>query len=246
MTRVFVVGATSAIATATTALFARDGARLHLVARDARALDDARENCLRRGAAAVSVDVADLADIDILPVVVARADAALGGFDVTLVCHGVLPRSPPPVDDPDALANLALINFVSPAALVEHAAKVHVRERTGVIVLVGSVAGDRGRAGNYAYGATKAAIATFASGLRDRVAFTGVRVVLVKPGFIISPMTAHLRAPPFAALPASIAPVIHRAAIRGSPATLYTPAVWRLIMLVVRMLPAAVMRRLPI
>jgi short-subunit dehydrogenase len=114
----------------------------------------------------------------------------------------------------------------------------------GVIAVIGSVAGDRGRASNYLYGAAKAAIHAFASGLRAQLYRQGVHVVTIKPGFVATQMTAHLHLPErLTAHPDAVAARIV-AAVDRRRAVVYVPGFWRLIMLVVRMLPETIFMRL--
>jgi NAD(P)-dependent dehydrogenase (short-subunit alcohol dehydrogenase family) len=112
-----------------------------------------------------------------------------------------------------------------------------------VLVVIGSVAGDRGRASNAVYGAAKAGIGTLVQGLAHRLAGTGARAVLVKPGFIDTPMTAHLpKGGPLWAKPEAIAQVIVKAASGAAP-VVYAPWFWRFILLIVRLVPAGIFHR---
>ncbi len=116
----------------------------------------------------------------------------------------------------------------------------------GTIVGISSVAGDRGRNGNSAYMASKAALSIYLESLRYRLRARGVRVVTVKPGYVATPLTAGMRLPK--ALVASVDPVAERiaqACERGTP-VLYVPGYWAAIMWIVRHLPGAVMARLPV
>ena len=114
------------------------------------------------------------------------------------------------------LAHASLVlrsNFEGPALLLGLFAERFRARGEGVIVGVSSVAGDRGRASNYVYGAAKAGFTAFLSGLRNRLAGTGVRVVTVKPGFVRTKMTAGLKLPgPLTAEPEEVAEAIYRAA----------------------------------
>ncbi|MNT30082.1 putative oxidoreductase [compost metagenome] len=112
----------------------------------------------------------------------------------------------------------------------------------GTLAVITSVAGDRGRQSNYAYGAAKAATSAFLSGLRQRLFKRGVAVVDIRPGFVDTPMTAHLRKGPLWASPDQVARRIVGGIARGTP-VLYAPGFWRLIMLVIRLLPQAVFNR---
>jgi decaprenylphospho-beta-D-erythro-pentofuranosid-2-ulose 2-reductase len=105
------------------------------------------------------------------------------------------------------------------------------------------VAGDRGRATNYAYGAAKGALEIFMSGLRQRLHPSGVQVLLVKPGFVDTPMTADFPKGPLWASPERVAQDIVRAMAKGR-SVIYTPWFWRWIMLIIRHLPERLFVRL--
>jgi NAD(P)-dependent dehydrogenase (short-subunit alcohol dehydrogenase family) len=110
------------------------------------------------------------------------------------------------------------------------------------LLVIGSVAGDRGRQSNYIYGATKAGLGVLVQGLAHRLSRSGARAVLIKPGFIDTPMTASFKKGPLWARPGAIAAVIRRSADKGGP-IVYAPAFWRLILLVIRTVPAAILHK---
>ena len=112
----------------------------------------------------------------------------------------------------------------------------------GTLCVLSSVAGDRGRKPVVLYGAAKAGLSRYLEGLDHRFRARGLRVVTVKPGFVRTSMTEGLPEPPFAADPDAVATVILRAIDRGTP-VVYAPGIWRLVMLVIRLLPRWVLRR---
>jgi len=116
-------------------------------------------------------------------------------------------------------------------------------QRHGVIAVVSSVAGDRGRRSNYVYGAAKAAVSAFTSGLRQRLYSKGVSVVTIKPGFVNTPMTAAFNKGALWAAPETVASAIVRAMDRGA-SIIYTPWFWRPIMWLVKAVPETIFRRL--
>jgi short-subunit dehydrogenase len=117
-------------------------------------------------------------------------------------------------------------------------------QKSGCIAVITSVAGDRGRASNYLYGAAKGAVSIFCSGLRVRMARVGVQVLTIKPGFVDTPMTQGLNLPGLLlATPDAVAQDI-QAAIEQRRSTLYTPWFWRYVMLAVTHLPEALFKRL--
>jgi decaprenylphospho-beta-D-erythro-pentofuranosid-2-ulose 2-reductase len=111
--------------------------------------------------------------------------------------------------------------------------------------VIGSVAGDRGRAGNYIYGAAKSAVETYLSGLRNRLASSGVSVITIKPGLVDTPMTAHLPKTALVASASDVARAIDRA-IQRHRLVVYVPWFWRWIMLTIRMLPERLFMRMRI
>lgn len=243
MTRVLVIGATSAIAEATARLLAARRASLYLVGRSAERLEAIAADLRVRGAASVAVDVMDANDIAAHEPMIARATEFLGALDTVLIAHGTL--SDQPACEKSVGTTLAEIstNGLSVVALLTVLANRFEAARRGSLVVISSVAGDRGRASNYVYGSAKALVSTFLSGLRQRLRSAGVRVITVKPGFVDTPMTSAFRKGVLWAQPGDIARGIMRAVDRGD-AVVYLPGFWRLIMLVVRLIPEQVFTRL--
>jgi short-subunit dehydrogenase len=233
---VLIVGATSAIANAVARRYAARGAALFGVARRMEALEANAQDLRVRGAASVHAQAMDANDIDAHAAVLEAAWAALGGMDVALVAHGVLP------DQARCEATVAEMlatfdtNARSTLALLTLLGNRFAAQGAGAIGVISSPAADRGRASNYAYGAAKAAVSTFASGLRNRLHSVGVRVVTIEPGFVDTPMTAGFAKGPLWADPARVASDIEAALDHGF-GVVYTPWFWRWIMVVIRHLP---------
>jgi decaprenylphospho-beta-D-erythro-pentofuranosid-2-ulose 2-reductase len=246
MTRVAVFGATSAIAHALARLYAVEGASFFLVGRNPERVEAARRDLVGRGAASAEAFVADLTDLEKLPTVIEAAKTALGGFDKVLIAHGTLSDQAACEADPARVAAEITNNFISPVAILTALAPVLEAQKSGSVAVIGSVAGDRGRASNYVYGSAKAGLGVFVQGLRHRLGRAGVTVTLIKPGFVDTPMTAALpKGGPLWASPERVARDIRRALDRG-PAVLYTPWFWRWILLIIRLLPDAVFARTPL
>ena len=240
MKRVVILGATSAIAQHVARVFAEQGASLFLVARNPDRLAAVAADATARGATRVETAVSDLDDFAGHPRLFDRAETALGPADVVLVAHGVLgSRDAGPEDSVGILRT----DLVSPTSLLLHAARRMEARRGGTLVALSSVAGDRGRAANPVYGAAKAGLTGLLSALRQRLSPAGVSVLTVKPGFVDTPMTAHIPAMPFAVGPDRVAKDIVRAIERGAD-VVYTPPIWRLVMLVVRLLPERLFKKL--
>jgi hypothetical protein len=241
--RIAIFGATSGIATEVARLYAAAGATLVLVGRDRQALGGLAADLGVRGAADVKVVCGDLTAVKTVSGLVADAWQAAAGLDLALVAHGSLPIQTEVQDDPAALAEAMNVNFSSAAAVCAALSPFFEAAGSGTLAVITSVAGDRGRQSNYVYGAAKGGLQRFLEGLRHRLYRSGVQVLDIRPGFVATRMTAHLSTSgPLWATPQRVAADIVRA-VDKKRSVLYTPPFWRLIMLVVRTLPAAVFHR---
>ncbi len=240
--RVAIIGATSAIAEAAARIWAARGARLVLVGRNAVRVEAIAADLRVRGATQVETFVADCAQAD-PPSLVKRIVEMLGGLDVALLAYGVLGDQAQFECDPDAMADLLHVNFTSAAAWCQAITAVLERQRSGALLVIGSVAGDRGRASNYVYGASKAGLGVFVEGVAHRLARAGAAAVLIKPGFVDTPMTAGVaNKGALWARPEAVAQIIVASAHRGRP-LVYAPWFWRVIMLVVRNIPSTIFHK---
>lgn len=243
MRRILVFGATSAIAEAAARRLAERGDALYLVARDEGRLGAIADDLAIRGAAVVAAEALDANDLGAHAPMLDRAERALAGLDAVLIAHGTLPDQARCQASVDLTLEALQTNALSTIALLTRVAARFEARRAGTIVVLSSVAGDRGRASNYVYGAAKAALTTFLSGLRQRLHKAGVRVVTIKPGFIDTPMTAALPKGVLWATPAGVAPALVAALDSGRP-VVYLPWFWRWIMRVVVHLPERLFVRL--
>ncbi len=241
--RVLALGATSAIAEATLRLFAERRASLALVGRTPKKLEAVRDDLLTRGAAAATAMAADLDDTAAHPALLARAVEALGGIDVALLAHGVLGDQARAERDYAEAEAVLRTNFLSAVSLVGWLANYFEVEGRGTIAVISSVAGDRGRKSNYVYGASKGGLNVFLDGVRNRIDRAGVKVLTIKPGFVATPMTAHLEPNALFAQPAQVAGQIVRA-IEQRRDVVYVPPIWAAIMLAVRAIPRPLFKRL--
>lgn len=244
--KVVILGATSAIAEAAARHWAADGATIHLVARKAARLTEIAADLRIRGARATSFQVADLANEALQPEVVDAALRALGGPpDVVLVAWGVLPDNELLLQDPVAAGESLRVNFVSAAQYVLRFGDVMRRQHHGVILVIGSVAGDIGRAKNFVYGAAKGGLEVFCEGARRRFRADGVRVIVVKPGLVDTPMTTYVSKNAMFASAPQVGRRVYEAAWKAN-GPVYAPAWWRLVMTLLRALPRRVMDRVKI
>ncbi len=237
---VLILGAGSDMARACARRFARAGHPLVLAARNPAALEaDATDLRLRYGVTVtcVAFDATDIAGhaafLDALPNLPAIALCAVG----TMGDQAQSQR------DVQAAATVIRTNFEGPALILGALAERFEQRGAGTIIGISSVAGERGRASNYVYGAAKAGLTAFLSGLRNRLARTPVQVITVLPGFVATRMTEGLNLDPrLTAQPEEVAEAIFRAYEKRRD-VIYIRPVWRLIMAIIRALPEPVFKR---
>ena len=245
MRHVLIVGATSAIAQATARRLAQQGERLFLAGRNGDRLAAIAADLTVLGVGAESVGTMVI-DADHTARHVELLDAAkthMDGLDTVLIAHGTLPDQAACTAEWDTARQTLETNFLNVAALLTELANRFEAQGHGTLCVIGSVAGDRGRQSNYVYGTAKGALALFLQGLRNRLAPAGVRVVTVKPGFVDTPMTAHMKKGPLWATPERVATGIVKA-LEGGPEVVYLPGFWRLMMGVIRLIPEPIFKRL--
>jgi decaprenylphospho-beta-D-erythro-pentofuranosid-2-ulose 2-reductase len=242
-TRILALGATSAIAEATLRLFAERGARFYLVARSPEKLAAVAADLKTRGASAVATRVMDLDDTLGHAAMLAAAAENLGTIDMALLAHGVLGDQQQAEASYLAAEAILGTNFLAPVSLITWLANYFEASHQGTLAVISSVAGDRGRKSNYVYGASKGALTIFLDGVRNRIDRAGVHVLTIKPGFVATPMTAHLRQGPLFAPPSKVAAGIF-SAIEKRKDVVYVPAFWAIIMLIIRMIPRRIFKKL--
>lgn len=240
--RALVLGAKSAIAQAIVerltgydfALAARDCAELAPFAADLR---------LRRSCAVDLLEF-DALDFDALEHLPQQVLDQCGEFDLVVLVFGYLGDQQIVQRDTVEMAKTLHANFTGAAIVLSHLANyLETRGKTGGIIAISSVAGDRGRQSNYFYGAAKGGLSLFLQGLRNRLAATPVHVLTVKPGFVDTPMTQGLDGLFLVAAPAKVADDIVRA-YKKKRDVLYTPFFWRWIMLIIKLIPERIFKKL--
>jgi decaprenylphospho-beta-D-erythro-pentofuranosid-2-ulose 2-reductase len=170
--------------------------------------------------------------------------AAHGDLDVVVVAFGQLGDAAELAADPVAAASLVDVNFTGAVTVCTAVAERFRRQGHGRLVVLSSVAGERVRKANYVYGATKAGLDGFAQGLGDALLGSGAHVLIVRPGWVRSKMTAGMDPMPLATTPEAVAAATV-AALRAGRRIVWVPAALRPLMAVARHLPAALWRRLP-
>lgn len=243
MKSILIIGANSAIAKATARLYAERKYALYLLARDSEQLALQSADLTVRGASSVTYAAFDANDFASHQAKITAALEALGHFDIVLVSHGSLPDQALCESNFDAALAAFNVNALSVISLLNYVIKPMQERGEGCIAVVTSVAGDRGRQSNFIYGAAKAMVSTYLQGLRGRLFPHNVTVVDIKPGFVDSPMTAHLPKGALWAQPEQIAQRIV-SGIQKKRGTVYAPGFWRLIMFAVRSVPEVIFKRL--
>lgn len=244
-----VIGASSGVGAAVAHELARRGYALALVARRDDLLASLRDD-INRGAGrdCARIYPHDVRDYDAVPELLRQIVTDLGANRLQLVVYtaGIMPESETgdwPFADERAMLETNTIGAIRWLGL---AADLLKAQGGGTVVGVSSVAGERGRRGNSAYQASKAALTTWLDSQRARLRGSGVHVVTVKPGYVATPMTAGLKLPRRAVISSEeAARRIVTAAERGR-GVVYVPGYWRPVLWVVRHLPEFVMTRLPV
>ena len=220
------------------------GATVVLAARRHAELDEQEAALRSAGAAAVDRIELDADDLDAHGPVLDEVSRRHGRLDVVVVAFGVLGDQARAERDPAHAVAVVHTDYVAHVALLTHLATRLRAQGSGTILVFSSVAGARVRRANYVYGSAKAGLDGFASGLADALHGSGVRLVLVRPGFVIGRMTSGMPPAPFSSTPDQVAEAAVRA-VRSGRGEVWVPAVLRLVFAVLRHAPRALWRRLP-
>lgn len=243
--RVALLGASKGMGRAVARVLAERGDALCLLGRDRAELERCAADLRVRGAAGeVGIVACDLLEPSSFAPALDGAVRHLGGLDAIVVSAGLFATQEQLERDAALRARLLTADFTNTVQFCE-LARERLMAAGGArrLCVFSSVAGDRARKPVILYGAAKAGLSHYLTGLDHKFAAHGLRVVLVKPGFVKTGMTAGLPVPPFAGEPEPVARRVVRALDRGTP-VVYAPAIWRWVMLAIRLLPRAVMRRI--
>ena len=237
--RTLIIGATSAVASAIASECAAKGERLYLIARDGDKLAVLARSL---GDAVVGTALGDFRDTALSASLVEAAEARLGGIDSAFIAHGILSDQIETEKSYEAAEETLRINLLSYVSFVIPIANLFESRGGGSLVVISSVAGDRGRPRNYSYGAAKGGLTIYMPGVRSRLYRLGVRVVTVHLGPVDTPMTASHEKNLFFARKEDVAKAIVNARSSG-PSEAYVPWFWRPIMLGVRNMPEWLFQR---
>jgi len=239
---VLILGATSAIARATAAAFAAYGADLYLASRDPDELERIAADLRLRHNVEVRHGMFDAEATETHEAFFRKVIEEMPELGGVMLAFGYL-GDPQAARDFSVGAKVIASNFTGAASILSHCADHFEAKKSGFIIGVTSVAGDRGRQSNYVYGAAKGALSLYLQGLRNRLFASGVRVITIKPGFVDTAMTFGLPGLFLVASPQAIGERIVRT-LDKSADEVYLPWFWRYIMLIIRHIPEPIFKRM--
>lgn len=244
MKRILIIGATSTIARACIRRWAKQECHFFLVGRSIDRLSDTASDLRVRTTHPVSTYVLDVTQTSLHAQMLEHCLDAMGGIDIALIAHGSLPDQAACALDTEQCLQAIAENGTSTVALVNRLARALKQQGSGTLAVISSVAGDRGRPSNYVYGSAKALVSSYCEGLGAELFDSGINVLVVKPGFVDTPMTQDLDLPAaMVASPDQIAGSILRA-IAKRKSVAYTPSYWGLIMFIIRHIPEFIFKKM--
>ncbi|MGY3488111.1 decaprenylphospho-beta-D-erythro-pentofuranosid-2-ulose 2-reductase [Bradyrhizobium sp. USDA 4011] len=240
---VLILGGTSDVSKATALAFAGNRWTVRLAGRSLPELQRQADDISARTGSQVTIHQFDVLDSGSF---VAFVDALPDLPDVVMSAIGLLGEQPRAQIDPDYAREIMRTNYEGPSLILGLFAERFVVRGHGSIVGISSVAGTRGRGSNYVYGSAKAGLTAFLSGLRNRMAISGscIHVMTVKPGFIRTRMTNNMRLPPIlTAIPNELGEAILKGLDRRQD-VIYVRSIWFFVMLIIRLMPEQIFKRL--
>ncbi|HEY7105839.1 MAG TPA: decaprenylphospho-beta-D-erythro-pentofuranosid-2-ulose 2-reductase [Acidimicrobiia bacterium] len=243
---VLVLGAGSDIARATLRkLVARRARTVVLAARDTAALAPVAAELRALGAERIETVAFDATDTESHGELVDQVFEVVGDIDLALLTFGVLGDQEEAERDADAAIDIARVNYLGSVSVGVPLAQKMREQGHGTIVVLSSVAGERARRSNFVYGSSKAGLDAFFQGLGDSLVGSGVKVMIVRPGFVHTKMTDGMDAAPLSTTADAVGDAIVRGLARGSE-TVWVPSTLRFVMSALRHVPRPVFRKLPL
>ena len=244
--RVLVLGGASDIGVAIAARLAGPrAARVVLAGRSPEALEAAAADLRARGTADVACEAFDARDTASHGAVLSGIWSRHGGFDVVVLAFGVQGDQARAETDTAHALEIIEVNHLGAASAALETGRLLQQQGHGALVVLSSVAAERPRRSLFVYASSKAGIDSLALGLHDALAPSGVHVLVVRPGFVKTKLTAHLKPAPLATTPDAVAAVVESGLQEGAR-IVWAPPPMRWVMTVLRHLPHAVFRRLPL
>jgi short-subunit dehydrogenase len=243
---ILILGATSAIAHAFAKRYAKESNHVFtLLGRNQLRLNACASELMALGQNIVNTYAIDFMNDAMIIDAIEKSTKSNGPIDIAFLAQGSLSDQVKANTDLQYLRDeftLNLLSIIIPAQFIAN----HFKEKkSGILIGIGSVAGERGRKGNYAYGAAKSAIHTFLSGIRNDIGSEKIRIMTIKPGFVATPMTSHLKQSFLFVSPDFIAKEIIRGIEQGID-HMYIPSFWRLIMMIIRAIPEKIFMKMNI
>jgi len=242
MSRILILGATSPIARTLAWEFAGCGDELYLAGRDREEIQRLAADITIRFGTACQTHYLNALDFQSHPAFIESVLAQLEPLDGVVFAIGHTGDQPGESMDPALALRIVEINYTSAVSLLAPLANYFEEQGRGFLMGISSVAGDRGRRSNYAYGASKGALSLYLEGLRHRLDRHGVIVLTLKVGFVDTSMTYGKKGLFLVASPEKVARLAY--AIRGKPGVHYFPRFWRFIMLMIRFIPERLFNRM--
>lgn len=241
MPQVLILGATSDIAVALAHQYGASGYNLQLASRDINTLEPIKKDLEIRYEVQVNTYAFDATNFESH---VAFYQSLEVKPDIAICVFGYLGDQTKASQDWQECKRIIETNYTGAVSILNIIANNFEQKKKGIIVGISSVAGERGRQSNYIYGSAKAGFTAYLSGLRNRLTKNNIHVVTVKPGFVDTRMTEHLDLPkPLTAKPAQVAKQIF-SATKKKKNVLYVLPIWKIIMLVIKMIPESIFKKM--
>ncbi|MCB9094329.1 MAG: SDR family NAD(P)-dependent oxidoreductase [Halobacteriovoraceae bacterium] len=243
MKKILVFGATSAIAQAIIRKYAEKHCEFLLFGRNIEKLEILSGDLKVRGAKSVHHLIVDFSNSQSVSQSLHNALTLWNEWDMVLVCHGSLPDQEKMQNNFQELQNEYEVNLMSVLQILTVASNRLEKQNSGHIAVITSVAGERGKKSNYAYGAAKGALIIFLQGLRQRLQNHNITVTDLRPGFTDSPMTAHLKKGLLFSSSQKVGELAYKA-LEKKKDVVYLPSFWWLIMRIFCSIPEKIFKKL--
>jgi short-subunit dehydrogenase len=241
MPTVLILGASSDMAMAIARKFAKHGYDIQLAARNTSQLTHFQSDISIRYGRNCSLHAFDAVQFESHQ---QFFDALEVKPDISITVFGYLGENEKARIDWHEAAAIIHTNYTGAVSILNIISAYYAQQRNGVIVGISSVAGERGRQSNYMYGSAKAGFTAYLSGLRNRMVRENVHVVTVLPGFANTRMTENMKLPPLlTAEPAEIGEAVYHSVINKKN-TIYVKWMWRWIMLIIKLIPEAIFKKM--
>ncbi|MFT7485251.1 MAG: short-subunit dehydrogenase [Candidatus Paceibacteria bacterium] len=246
--RAIVIGASSGMGAAVVRQLCAEGYSVGAIARRSDKLAELAAGCeqsVKATGGAIHVRTHDVSQIAEVPELFEELVRELGGLDLVVFAAGIMPKVEPTEFDTEKDLAMLQVNLAGMIAWCNPVANYFRLQRSGTLVGISSVAGDRGRRGAPVYGTTKAAMNTYFESLRNRLSESGVHVLTIKPGFVDTQMTSGMDGLFWLISAEEAASQILKAARSGAQVR-YVPRQWWCMMTIIRCIPSFVFRKLNI